>query len=338
MSVEILKQDLKEGKLRPVYYLCGREPYLKYYYYTMLRKASLGEGDAAADVVEFSGAEADAQELCESITSFPMTCERKTVVVTDPVYSSDPVLRILRDPELLSDSCTLIFYDSSARAETKSEASKAFLAFVEKYGLVVRADELDRRTLAAWVTKKVRARSRSISPQTTETLLNRVGTDMFTLAGELEKLCAYCSGEITPQAIEEISTLTDEARTFDLSDAILAGNAAEAMRILDILADLRTDPGFTAGAVFTAVCNLYKVCLLRDQGCSPDVLAEKCGLKPFLVRKYLTAASRRKTEEVGKLLDACMRADSEMKGGAAAVDPYLILTKLTAVLCAKKSV
>lgn len=338
MSVEILKRELKEGKLRPVYYLCGREPYLKYFYYTMLRKASLAEGDATVDVVEFSGAEVDAQELCESITSFPMTCNRKTVVVTDPVYSSEPVLRILRDPDLLSESCTLIFYDSFARAETKSEASKAFWAFVEKYGLVVRADELERRTLAAWVTKKVRERERTISAQTTETLLNRVGTDMFTLAGELEKLCAYCSGEITPQAIEEIATLTDEARTFDLADAILAGNAAEAMRLLDVLSDLRTDPGLTAGAIFTAVCNLYKVCLLREQGCSPDKLSEKCGLKPFLVRKYLTAASRRKTADVAKMLDACMRADNEMKGGTAAVEPYLILTKLAAVLCAKKSV
>jgi len=90
--------------------------------------------------------------------------------------------------------------------------------------------------LSQWIQDRVARYSSSISVQATNLLMTYVGSDLFTMSNEIQKLPAYTSGRmIEEKDVRALVSASQEADVFVLIDAILDHRAGLAEQTLDKL-------------------------------------------------------------------------------------------------------
>ncbi len=173
----------------------------------------------------------------------------KTVMRSASLFSG-PKLTVIKNIEKLSPNVTeeLVSYLprveqdhyvvlTAGKTEKRQELFK-ILSELEKKG-VATMEEFKTPSgaqLARWVEKRFAQRGYSIEPEITQLFLAAQGQDMIRIASEIAKLCSYAlDNKITKETVCAVVSGEADARVFDLSDAILAGNAKTAFRISHIL-------------------------------------------------------------------------------------------------------
>jgi len=138
---------------------------------------------------------------------------------------------------------------------------------------------------------------------------------MLLLAAEVDKLAAYCRGEITREAISKVTVQTIDAEVFDLSKAILRRDYAGTMGILDKLFYLRVPEINILSALSSAFVDLYRAKAAR----SADVqLAEAVKSfdykgRDFRMRNALRDASKYSLAFLKQALEILSQADYRIK-------------------------
>lgn len=336
MSLDKLKNDLKNADMRKLYYIHGSELYLKQFYLSQIKMLMLAGDPDKIDLLELDGANLSAEELSEALASIPVICARKLIVVYDISFSCQGIAWLTANPEALSEETVTVFFDSAERVRADgspaaaTEASKRFSLFIKEYGLDVKIDGLDDRMLTAWLSKQARLRSRTISAATAGYMISCVGKDMLHLMGEIGKLCAYCEYEITKEAIDDICVKTEEAKLYELTDAVISGNAVKALFILDTLLSMKTEPVAICSAVGGYTANLYRLYLMDACGTAVKEMASATGMRDFAVKKALNRVRKLSEQDISKMLDACTKCDLALKSTTA--DPSTLLTELISEL------
>ena len=82
-GTQLLKQDLKNHTVGSLYVIGGEEAYLKQHYLTALDKEVVDETFRDFNYTVFEGASLTAEDLRDTVDSFPMMAERRMIVVKD---------------------------------------------------------------------------------------------------------------------------------------------------------------------------------------------------------------------------------------------------------------
>ena len=75
-----LNEDLKTGKLKNVYLLCGEEAYLKRQYRNRIRRAVIPEGDTM-NYAYYEGKNIPVPEIIDLAETMPFFAERRLIVI-----------------------------------------------------------------------------------------------------------------------------------------------------------------------------------------------------------------------------------------------------------------
>ena len=146
-------------------------------------------------------------------------------------------------------------------------------------------------------------------------LLERCGSDLNLLMGELEKLCAYAHDrEITPQDIEHMAVRTLDSSAYDLVRAVNRQNADRAFSLLDELYTQKIEPVMILGAMANSYINMYRAKCAVVAGVAPADFAKRLGARRPESLKY--AASDASRLDIGQLrrgLGILDRADRLLK-------------------------
>ena len=98
--------------------------------------------------------------------------------------------------------------------------------------------------LARWIKETAEAKGAAIAPAAIRSMADLVGSDLWTLDQELEKLSLYATGrEIVEQDVSLMVSQVREASIFEAVDAMIDGRSQVALRLL---AQLRDDGRETA--------------------------------------------------------------------------------------------
>jgi DNA polymerase III subunit delta len=90
--------------------------------------------------------------------------------------------------------------------------------------------------LRQWVTKHLVAEGSAISPQALNLLVRLVGSNLWVMSGELDKLISYTAGQrIEEKDVNALVSYTQQTSVFTLVDAIMEFNAREAETLLQQL-------------------------------------------------------------------------------------------------------
>ena len=223
---------------------------------------------------------------------------------------------------LMPVTTILIFTDGSL------SANNPMLRIVGSVSEVEALSAPSGEALARWVKSTVEAKGASISPAANRSITDLVGSDLWTLDQELEKLALYCAGrEIKETDVGEMVSQVREASIFAAVDAMIAGRANVALRLLHQL----KDDGQEAPYIISMIERQLRLLALArdsiDRGLPQSELKGRLGTSSdFVVRKTSEQARSHSMPEIIWRYNRLMDTDLAIKRGK--LEPDLALELL----------
>ena len=271
-------------------------------------------------------------------------------IITDnlaPSLFGDQRVVVIRDAQDLSAECSdeLISY-------LENQDENLILVFwhkggVKGKGLVDKVKKLNPQRISVEAIKKdseksefirneFNSYSRKITSEAIQALIDSLGSDMRELA-------AACSQLASDVALQKIIDEVDvakyqqgrvESTGFDVADAVVDGNTAEALIALRNALATGTDPVLIVSALAASFRTLAKVSG-SSRGSNSYELASSLALAPWQIekaRKQLTGWSQ---NGLAKAVIAIAAVDADIKGAAS--DPKYALERAVMTVSTAKS-
>ena len=232
-----LKQCATKG-LRPVYTLYGDEPLLAQEACDAVRAAARAAGHTERQVHTVAGAHFDWSGLLGASQAMSLFADRQIVEIRIPSGKpgKDGSEALQRYCETLSeDVITLVQLPKLDRTQ---QSSAWFLA-LDAAGVTVRVDAIDRKALPTWIAQRLAAQGQRVmdgeaGQQTLAFFADRVEGNLMAAHQEVQKLgLLYPAGELSFEQIESAVLNVARYDVFKLGEAVLAGQVARALRMLD---------------------------------------------------------------------------------------------------------
>ncbi len=244
-SFDSIYREVRDGTLRPVYYLTGDEDVLKDELTSHITDHALAahERDFNADIR--SAGDVDGERFHALVETPPILAERRVVVVKylEQWRRNAKVWKVVEQyVENPSPTTVLILHHGGGETSRKSVAGPACHVIV---------DPLPPNRVTRWLERRAADRGVSLTPEAAQLLQRAVGQDLLGLATEIEKLAAASRGDaITPEAVADLVGMRqgetpedwvsvvlerDTARAVALLEPVLAGSGVTAVRLVMLL-------------------------------------------------------------------------------------------------------
>lgn len=185
----------------------------------------------------------------------------------------------------------------------------------EQHGKATLSTQPQGAQLERWIANRARTLDVKIVPEATTLLANFIGNQLRLLANELQKLATYVGpgGTITVQEVRTLSAQVQEARIFDLTDALAQKNRKQALNILhDLLADGEA-PLKLIGLITSQVRTLLLVKELAQKGMRGGQVASTLGIAPFVAEKALRQVHNFSTAQLEHTYRQLLDTDAALK-------------------------
>ena len=232
-----LPAQLARG-LRPIYTIHGDEPLLAQEAADAIRAAARTAGHAERKVYTVSGANYNWSEVLGASRALSLFAERQLIEIRIPSGKpgkdgSDALHRYCE--ALADDVVTLVQLPRLDGQQLKS----GWLAALDAAGVVVRVDPVERKALPVWIAQRLAAQGQRVQGddagrQALAFFADRVEGNLLAAHQEIQKLALlHPPGELSFEQIEAAVTNVARYDVFKLGEAVLAGQTARALRMLD---------------------------------------------------------------------------------------------------------
>lgn len=235
----------------------------------------------------------------------------KAVVVHDADEASDELqadlLGAVTDPPQ-PDLTLVVLHKGGNRGKKVLDTLRAARArVVEAPAIKTDRDKTD------FAMHEFRRARRKATPEAVHALVEAVGKDVRELAAACKQLVDDTTGVIDEQTVLVYHGGKVEATGFRVADATLAGDTAEALRLLRHAIAVGVDPVPIVAVLAQQVRQLIKVGS-AGRGRSADI-AREVGMAPWQVDRARRTLSGWDGEGLAVSLQALAAADAEVKGG-----------------------
>lgn len=305
-----LSEEIRTGQLKQAYLLCGEEAYLRRQYRDRIKKALLGEGDLM-NLHLFEGKGIDPGEVIDLAQTMPFLAERRVIVIENSGFmkrGGEALAAYLADP-----APTAFFVFAETEVDKRSRLYKA----VTSIGRVIECRTPDEAVLKRWVVELLTKEGLRITQRDLDFFLEKTGTDMENIRGEVEKLICYCMGRdvVTSQDIGEICVRQIGSRIFDMVDAVADKKQRLAMELYYDLLTLKEPPMRILFLIARQFNLLLQVKELKNKGYDARGIGPKVGLADFIARKYVAQAQKFKESELKQAVRDCVETEEAVKTG-----------------------
>ena len=316
-SLQELKAQLKNKEIGRLYFFHGEESFLLNHYLTQLKKQLLDPLTESFNFHRFTGETFDIRDFADAVENLPMMAENTFVQVDDidlfKLNEGDrtQMAEILSD---IPDYCTVVFTYLTVSWKPDKRLKKLWEA-VDGNGLAVEFAKQEQRDLVAWIQRHFAAHKKRIDPNLCVYLIDITGGTMTALSGEIDKICAYSGAdEIKKSDIDAVTEPVLDAVVFQMTDALGAGQYAEALLKLQQLLKMQQEPLAILGAVGGHFRRLSTARILSDNGRPASELQRLCAPMPdFAARRNMEAARRFKPEFCARAAELVLETDYRIK-------------------------
>jgi DNA polymerase-3 subunit delta len=295
-------------------------------------KSELGDQEMlAVNTTMLDGQQLSLSQLMDACSAVPFLCSHRLVMVKGLLGRFEPKSglerravrsKAKRDLALeewmglaecvkqMPPTTVLVLIDGEVKANNRLMKSLASLAKIKGFA------PLNDRNLSDWIQSRVKQGSGTISPAAVKLLVGLVGSDLWVMNSEIDKLLAYCSGQgITEDDVKRLTSYAKEANIFALVDAILEGRRQVAQQLLHRLLQDGASPSYILAMITR---QLRLIVMAKDRGRKLSRPETKNRLEP--VSDYsLEKAARQSTaytlERIKKAYDKLLEADIGIKTG-----------------------
>lgn len=187
--------------------------------------------------------------------------------------------------------------------------------------------------LKQWIQKRVADEGGSISPQAAVLLTKLVGSNLWIMASEINKLILFTSGRRIEEAdVRAVTSRAEQASAFTMVDAILEFKAGEAERLLQQLLQGGAAPAYLLVVLTRQVQMVVRAKELAGQRMPRAEIQSRLGLtSEFALKKTLEQAGRYPLGRLKEVYHSLLEADLSIKTGRYGGE--LALNILIAELC-----
>jgi DNA polymerase-3 subunit delta len=307
-----LHEALARGDIAPVYLLYGEEDFLLEEALDAIIATALAGVDRTLNLDVLHGGDADGHHIVARASSFPMTGERRVVVVRDVEKLSG------RDAELLAS------YIEHASPSTclvllsvKPDFRKKPFVTARKLGVVAEFKRLYENKVPAWVSEYVRKGGRRIDAEGAKLLAAYVGSSLREIKNELDKLYIYCGErkEITENDVSALVGMSKEFSPFELQKAIGRREIARATTILSKLLDGGEGMPLIIATLTNYYLVLWKMHDMRRRGVPLKEQAAVARVNPYFLEEYQEALQLQGPADCQQAFLLLSEADEQSKSG-----------------------
>ncbi len=328
---------VQSGQYPPAIYLHGEDDYLKEQVLRQLLRSAVDPATRDFNLDARSAGDLDAETLGSLLGTPPLMAERRVVVIRD-VGALRKDARAALESYLEHPAPDVLLVLVSVGGE-KGKADKA----LEARASAIAFDTLSGERLPRWIAHVASSElGVSITPEAVDLLQRAVGSDLPTLATELEKLASYSRGEtIDERAVSDVVGIRRGETLADLLDAVAAKDAARALGLIGhILDQPKTSAVFVVMALTVQTLAIGWGLDKRQRGERVDFF-ELLRSAPNsatargwgeAARAWSDALDRWSLESIDAALDALLAADIALKETRVSSDEQL-LANLVLSLC-----
>lgn len=305
-----LAEEMKSGQLKQVYVLYGEEAYLRNQYKEKLKTALLDGGDTM-NFHYFEGKDVRPAQIIDLAETMPFLAQRRVIMLENSgifARGGEELAVYLGSP---SETAYFVFVEPMV--DKRSKLYKAATA----RGRAIEFKAQDEQVLKRWILGFLKKDNKNITERDLNLFLDKTGTDMENIRGELEKLLCYCMDKdvITAQDIEAVCTKQVSSQIFDMINAVAERKQKIAMELYYDLLTLKEPPMRILFLITRQFNLLLQVKELKNKGLDAGSIGEKTGLAGFIARKYVAQAAKFREADLRKALSDCVDAEEAVKTG-----------------------
>ena len=326
---EVLKivNDIKAGKLKPIYFLMGEEPYYIDRLSDYIENNVLTEEEKGFNQTVLYGRDVTVEDIVSAAKRYPMMAERQVIIVKE---AQDLVKTIDKFESYASDPVPTTVLVLCYKYKTLDKRKKVTKLF-EKSGLVFESKKLYDNQVAQWITRVLQAKKYSIEPKASAMLVEFLGTNLEKINNELEKLQIILpvGSTISANHIEENIGFSKDFNIFELRKAIGEKNQLKSYKIAQYFSENPKDHPLvmTTGMLFSFFVQLLQYHGLKDK--NPKNVAAVLKVNPFFLKDYDVALRNYPMKKVSKIVTLLREIDVKSKGvGANALPQHELLKEM----------
>lgn len=284
--------------------------------------------------------------VCETV---PFLAERRLVIVNGLLGRFEPkskagrqvrttyIVNQQNEYKLFSscitqipDSTTLVLIDGRIGSSNPLLREVSTKAQIKSFPLLKDAG------LRQWIGLRVKREGGSISVEAVNLLAKLIGSDLWIMASEINKLVLFTSGRrIEEEDVKRLVSHAQEANVFAMVDAILEFRAGVAEQLLQRLLEGGAAPAYLLVMLSRQVRMIVRAKELRNQGKSEAEIQDRLGLtSEFALRKVLQQADRYPIRQIMGVYHKLLETDLFIKTGKYGGE--LALNLLIADLCQRR--
>jgi len=310
VTPEQFVSKIEQDQLSPVYLLIGEE-FQRDEALSLLLDKILGPSARDFNLDVFHADEVDPGHVLQAACSLPLMGTRRVVVLKECNRFPEETLGALVDSVSKPKSSTIAILTAQKVKLTKGGVFKK----LQKAGYVVEFRPLYQNQIPGWIRRQVMKKGKRISSDATYLLLESCGTDLRSLANEIDKLLVFV-GERPCITLDDVGAVVGTSKlnnVFELTDAIGRRQKGKALSVLDRM--LETGEGATR--IIMAIARHLRIMLklkeLQKTTSSREELIEKTKVHPYFFNEFLAQASNFSVEALKHGLNTLLEADNRLK-------------------------
>ncbi|MFA6272084.1 MAG: DNA polymerase III subunit delta [Patescibacteria group bacterium] len=293
------------------------------------------------NVVQLEGAETTLEKF-RSVSFTGGLLDSKRLIVIKNLISGggaeliDGMLEVLKEKKFPEDNVLIVWegvVEEKGKAKIKggAKAKKLLLTQLKKE----REETFPLLTniqLSSWIQNEVKDRGGRIERSAVEELVAKVGTDLWQMDSEVEKLVNYVGGQIiTGKQVEEFVKSKYDENIFHLTDALGQKNKEQALRLVRDQLALGTEPLQLLSKFIWQFRNLILVNEMLGANKTQKEIADTLKLHPFVVQKTVPQAKKFSREQLGLIYQKLVDIDFDLKNSQ--VKPELLFDLMVMEIC-----
>jgi DNA polymerase III subunit delta len=244
------------------------------------------------------------KSLKDDLDQISIFKEKKLIVIYSPFSNEN--LKNFVDSENIA-----IFYQGGEVKKTEP-----LFKFLEKNAKCQKFDPLTGQKLKSWIQKEVSGRGSKIDIDAQDLLVKYIGSDLWRMHNEINKLANYKGGQtIEVKDVELLVKTNIETDIFKTVDAIAQRNKKQALSLIQKHIEKGDSPVYLLYMISYQFRNLLIVKDFYEKQVPFNIIAKKSGLHPFVAQKTYFQSLQFSFSAIRKIYKKIFETDFKIKTG-----------------------
>jgi DNA polymerase-3 subunit delta len=328
VNVSEFLRGIERGRIAPVYFFTGDEPFLIQSALARLLDRTVEPSGRDFNYVQIDGKGAEAERVLNEAQSLPVFSERRLVVLRNAeamnAAESKLLTGYLKDPS--PTTCLAVI-------AVKPDSRRAFFQELSRNHPVVECRPLPEGLLPDWIRNAAGEWGYAVSDEAVTFLIEQVGSDLFRLRNEILKagLAAGGSKAIGRTEIQRVCGTGGQWSIPDLLENVGERRTEQALRVLKGLLEAGEAPLLILSALARQFRQVLRIRELLQRNLPEGAIQKRLNVWRSVWPRLSRQAKASGMEDLLWSLKRVAETDAGLKGAAA--PNGLILETLVMDLC-----